>query len=184
MNLIWVFFLLFFQLFFCFFFTVSSFFLSARRCTLIVPRAPTNLSSRQTYLLINRSSTVDHNLQLWNVILFRTAVPFWGSNTWNLSGLSPKRTPVLKGFRQDLYGTDPTQEMCAPCVRSRRLYGSHPATWAGAYRSYRLSALKRIDHDVGNLIYLIYLIYLICASLQVLVVAVVVVKYFSRTWNR
>ena len=35
---------------------------------------------------------------------------------------------------QDLHSTGPTQETCP---RSCRLYGSHPATRARSYRSYR-----------------------------------------------
>ena len=37
---------------------------------------------------------------------FRTAVPFWGQNTWNLSGLYPQNgTAVLKGLRYRLLNT-------------------------------------------------------------------------------
>ena len=50
---------------------------------------------------------------------------------------------------QDLFSTYPTLETC---LRSScRLYGSHPATRAISYRSYRpgmnLSALEDIDHQ-------------------------------------
>ena len=36
---------------------------------------------------------------IFNVNPFRTAVPFWGQTTWNLSGLSPQRDRGSKGVK-------------------------------------------------------------------------------------
>ena len=78
---------------------------------------------------------------------------YYKSTPWSRSYLDLLDPNLRLWDVQDLYGTDPTQEIGA---RSCRLYGSHPETWARSYRSYisyrsgiHLICLADLDYEVG-----------------------------------